>query len=222
MKEALGTYPEIPMPDNHKPMLPRLYRGPAFDREGWGFEPKLDGFNCTIRIDNRSVRFRSKDLAGFNIVIDQFAQNFKHVIDPMFLMSEACVMNQYGNTRLDWLVNPSLAPENSTIRFCLYDVTYFDRYDVKTMPLRDRKQLLYEIAEKYFRDDPHIVVVTYIEEKGIELFNLMKEIDQEGIVAKKLNSIYVEGVTSPSWLKIKNPDYTPSEYAPFFSRRNLK
>lgn len=222
MRETLERYPETLMPNNHKPMMPHLHKGLPFDRKGWGFEPKLDGFNCTIRVDRGSVRFRSKDLAGFNIVIDQFAQNFKHVRERMFLISEACRMDQYGNTRLDWLVSPSLAPEASTIRFGLYDVTYFDKYDVKTMPLRDRKQLLYEIVEKYFRDDTHIVVVTYLEEKGTELFNLMKEIDQEGIVAKNLNSMYVEGVTSPNWLKIKNPDYTPSEFAPFFNRKGLK
>jgi bifunctional non-homologous end joining protein LigD len=49
-----------------------------------------------------------------------------------------------------------------------------------------------------------IQVGGYVEARGKDLFQLAKEKDLEGIIAKRKSSIYRPGKRSPDWLKIKS------------------
>lgn len=46
-------------------------------------------------------------------------------------------------------------------------------------------------------------VSRYIEEKGIEYYNLVEQQKLEGIVAKRKDSLYYPGKKTKDWLKIK-------------------
>jgi len=46
---------------------------------------------------------------------------------------------------------------------------------------------------------------------GRLLYDLACELDLEGIVAKRADSLYEETSNSRSWLKIKNPKYSQKE-----------
>ena len=44
----------------------------------------------------------------------------------------------------------------------------------------------------------------HVEEKGIDFFKMVKQGNWEGIVAKKMDSLYTPGIRTREWLKIKN------------------
>jgi ATP-dependent DNA ligase len=54
---------------------------------------------------------------------------------------------------------------------------------------------------------------------GIELYRLACQLDLEGIVAKRADSIYEDNPNVWNWIKIKNPAYSQKEgRADFFKR----
>ena len=53
--------------------------------------------------------------------------------------------------------------------------------------------------------------VQHIDAQGIALFQKICEMDAEGIVAKPKISPYREVDGKPTWLKIKNPEYSQAE-----------
>ena len=54
-----------------------------------------------------------------------------------------------------------------------------------------------------------LLYVSHVEEHGVDLFRAVCEQDLEGIVAKLRTAPY--GTEPPSWVKIKNPDYSQAK-----------
>jgi len=84
------------------------------------------------------------------------------------------------------------------VTYYLFDVIYCDGYDLREVPLLDRKNFLKRLldANAQFRFSDHIV------EKGKELFALAKEKQLEGVVGKRADSMYASG-RSQNWVKLK-------------------
>jgi ATP-dependent DNA ligase len=73
------------------------------------------------------------------------------------------------------------------------------------LPLYNRRRHLQGILPK---GSPAISLALSVEGRGRALFDLMREHDLEGIVAKRLDDPYD---SRTRWLKIKNPDYSQKE-----------
>ncbi len=79
-----------------------------------------------------------------------------------------------------------------------FDVLYLDRFDVTALPLSRRRALLEEAVAWSDR----IRLTASVPAKGIEQWRRACEASEEGIVGKRLDSIYVPG-RSDAWVKIK-------------------
>ena len=90
-----------------------------------------------------------------------------------------------------------LSKTNPVIFIC-FDVIYEGK-DLINLNLLERKDIL----NKY-KDNDVFIKSTYVIEEGTKLFNAIKKLDMEGIVAKKINSKYLVNERSDNWLKIKN------------------
>src|SRR5207245_2042678 len=82
--------------------------------------------------------------------------------------------------------------------YYLFDLLYCDGYDLREVPLIERKQLLKRLldARDPFRYADHQL------ERGKELLELARARGLEGIVGKQVRSVY-SGARSPSWVKFK-------------------
>jgi ATP-dependent DNA ligase len=83
--------------------------------------------------------------------------------------------------------------------FVAYDIIYYENKEIIDLPLIERKRILSEVVI----ENPRIAVSRYIEEYGIELYNLTVEKELEGVVAKKKSSRYYYGKRSADWIKFK-------------------
>ncbi len=84
------------------------------------------------------------------------------------------------------------------IALCIFDVIYYDGYDLRHLPLLERKTVLKSILS-------YNKVLLYTMHKvgdGIKFFHKACRLHWEGLIAKKANSIY-EGKRSRYWLKFK-------------------
>ncbi|MGN6265430.1 MAG: ATP-dependent DNA ligase, partial [Ginsengibacter sp.] len=80
-----------------------------------------------------------------------------------------------------------------------FDLLWCDGYDLKKLPLTDRKDVLKEIIPSN-----GIIKISESFDDGIGLFNTAENLGLEGIVAKKRDSIYTPGKKGNAWYKAKH------------------
>ena len=93
-------------------------------------------------------------------------------------------------------------------RYFAFDCLALNGEDLRQLPLVDRKRRWRRILPAR---SPHVLYVDHTRGAGIELFELICQLDLEGIVAKRANSPYEDNLRSPHWIKIKNPAYSQKE-----------
>ena len=85
------------------PMVARLV-GEPFDREGWFFELKWDGFRAIAEKDKQGVRLYSRNQNDFKKRFPVIAQAVS-ALDNVILDGEIVALDEHGHPRFEWLVN---------------------------------------------------------------------------------------------------------------------
>ena len=87
----------------------------------------------------------------------------------------------------------------ASAEYVVFDVLEKDGKPLLTTPLIERKKIL----KDSLKEGTHVILSDFIEEKGEAYYKLILERDLEGVMAKKKESQYEEGLRTGSWLKIK-------------------
>ncbi|MCL5292469.1 MAG: DNA ligase D [Actinobacteria bacterium] len=193
----LGGVPKSPMPRNVRPMLATLVED-IFDRRGWVFELKWDGFRAIAEVERGQVYLYSRNLQPFNERFPDVVDSLKELGDEAVLDGEIVVLDEKGKPRFQLLQNYHRTRRGRLIYY-IFDLLYLDGHDLRGLPLRRRKDLLRQILP----DRPHIKLSDHIEEKGIAFFKEVSQQNLEGVLAKDGGSPYREGVRGREWLKVK-------------------
>lgn len=183
-------------PEAVDPMLATLAEEP-FDKEGWVFEIKWDGFRA-IADTGSIVRLYSRHNinyeAEFSPIVDELKQiKFDAVID-----GEIVVVDSEGIADFKLLQNYRRTGEGLLVYY-VFDILYLEGYDLRRLTLERRKSILKQVLPDLAR----IKYSDHIEEQGIALFRLAVKNKIEGIIGKDKNSFYRTGVRSKEWLKVK-------------------
>lgn len=190
-----------------KPMLIAEMVDP-FDSDNHIYELKLDGMRCIAYFDGESVDLRNKRdmrlLPRFPELQD-IHQNIKHkcILDGELTTIVNGIPTFSVVQRRSILNDPfkiELAANKNPATFVAFDIVYFDGKMVTDRPLMERKKLL---EECFAEESGKIAYSRYIEREGIKLFELAKQQNLEGIVAKKKDSLYWFDKETKDWVKIK-------------------
>jgi ATP-dependent DNA ligase len=93
--------------------------------------------------------------------------------------------------------------------FFAFDLLHLNGEDLRGLPVVERKARLRRLLR---RKRSRILYVDHIEKDGLRLFEAVCDLDLEGIVAKRKDSLYrATEKPSPYWIKIKNRNYTQAE-----------
>lgn len=195
-----------PMPEMISPMLSTLVEKP-FSSPDWLYEIKWDGYRAISFIEKDSFRFVSRR----NIdIADKFlqAETIPGLIsaDSAILDGEIVVVDEKGKPSFQLLQNvaniyPShtvVDKNNIRLVYYVFDLLYLNGKDLRTVPLIERKKLLKSII----RMNDFMKYSDEVIEHGKELYDQAIQMGLEGIIAKKLDSPYLERRTS-YWQKIK-------------------
>lgn len=182
------------------PMLAQTAEKP-FNSPDWLFEEKLDGVRCLSFVDKST-----KLLGRYENNLTQLFPEFKHLnllVKGRAILDGEIVCDSFeGIQRRVHLQDPfkiRLASKTIPATYYIFDILQLDGKDLTKETLATRKYILSEVLE----DDGVIRKMPYFLEKGIELFNRIKERGGEGIIAKRLKSTYQMGKRSWDWLKVK-------------------
>jgi bifunctional non-homologous end joining protein LigD len=210
VKIAKNDYPLLP---DTKPMLADLAKE-AFDRKGWIFEPKLDGYRAIGLIANHQARLLSR---ASNDISDEFPKvierleklNGAYILDGeiVALDSEGKASFQLLQRRFGFRAPRQSEKEKAQIKIVYYvfDILFQDGVSLINEPLRKRKEILNKI-----RFGQPVEIINGLDLDGKAAFKRCIDQGFEGIVAKNPESRYEPGRRSASWLKVKG--VTTSEF----------
>ena len=170
------------------------------DGDDWAFEVKWDGYRTIVHIADGAVRLQSA--AGHDVTArwPEFAGLAASVnASTAILDTELVVFDDDGRPRFE-LVQQSGAGSTREAVLQIFDVLQIEGVDVIDLPYEARRRLLEQLVEP----GPNWTVPTHRIGGGAELLEATASQGLEGVIAKRLDSLYRPGTRSKDWRKIKN------------------
>jgi len=205
--EAAGAVASRVDPREVKLMLAEA-RDTAFDSDDWLFELKLDGYRLLAAKRGNEVTLLTRNGINYTGVFPEVVRAMKALPhDACILDGEVVVMDAQGKPSFARLqrrgrLTNSLDVGQAAVElpgiFFAFDLVAFDDYDLRGVPLLERRRLLKEVVPKLGA----VRGLDYIEREGELMFREVTKLGLEGIIAKKADSAYAHR-RSPNWLKIK-------------------
>jgi bifunctional non-homologous end joining protein LigD len=185
-------------PDEWKPQLATL-ADEVFDNDEWVFENKYDGYRALIQINKGNVSLVSRNGLSFNSKYKPLVEAFGSIKDDMILDGEIVVEDKKGLSHFQWLQYYADNPDRGQLKCYVFDILYFNGFDLTSLELLQRKRILEAILPQ--TDD--IIYSGHIVGKGSKALDAIAKKGGEGLIAKKINSRYHVNKRSKEWLKIK-------------------
>jgi bifunctional non-homologous end joining protein LigD len=195
------------MPAAITPMLATSIEKP-FDNPEWLFEIKWDGYRAISFMADGKVRLLSRNQNDLRAQFSELHDLPKFVkAETAVLDGEIVALDEQGRSSFSLMQQRTgfraggrraVGRADVPIVYYVFDLLYLDGYDLRRVPVEDRKQMLSQIVitNSLIRYSEHFVG------NGIALFQAAKQQGLEGILAKKRASFYEER-RGREWLKIK-------------------
>lgn len=179
------------------------------DQEKFAFEYKWDGVRAISYWDGRALRIESRNQLDIT-------RRYPELTDlgpalgkrPTIVDGEILALDASGRPSFPMLQKRMHAEGPDNIRrlmkqvpvlYVLFDVLWADGKSTMTLPYTERRRILEEltIAGPAWQTTPSHVG------QGTAMLHAAQTSSLEGVVAKRLDSVYEPGRRSPHWLKIK-------------------
>ncbi|HEX3685038.1 MAG TPA: DNA ligase D [Bryobacteraceae bacterium] len=193
-------------PGNLEPMLATAVTKPPSGPQ-WIYEIKWDGVRALCLVKNGSLEIHSRTGKRCERQYPELHGLPEQVnAKTAWLDGEICVLDENGRGRFEMIqprigANAGAVPrlaETTPVTLFLFDVLYVDGYDLRGVPLEERKRLLQTIVTP----GGAVRVSETFHTGGEEMFEAARQMGLEGILAKDRRSTY-EGRRSNCWLKLK-------------------
>ena len=188
-----------------KPML--AVSGQPFNSAKWIFEPKIDGTRCLAKVAKGGVLLYNRRLLDITY-------RYPEITDALAQGASGCVLDGEVAVFVDG--KPSFAAlarrdhqsERMHIEYLtsalpasyvVFDILYAKEKSIMDLPLLQRKRILHEVLQ----ESETVTIADSFPEKGEDYFQAALKMGIEGVVAKRQDSIYMPGIRSPDWIKIK-------------------
>lgn len=174
-------------------MLATLIHEP-FDRPGWVYEEKYDGFRILAYKEGARVRLLSRNDHDRTATYADVAQTVGRLpARTLLLDGEVVAFDRRGVSRFQ-LLQQGAAPRAYEVFDCLYD----DGRDLRRAPLTERRAAL----ERAVPDNHLVHCARRLAANGLEAYRLARRRGLEGVLAKDERAPYEEK-RSKKWLKVK-------------------
>ncbi|HEX7082300.1 MAG TPA: DNA ligase D [Gammaproteobacteria bacterium] len=187
-----------------RPML--ATPGEPFSHPDWVFEIKYDGYRLLAGKERGEVRLVSRNANDLTALFPEVAEAVGALpYDDFLLDGEVVVHDAQGLPSFHALQQRGKLTRRADIEraalelpatLYAFDLLLFGAHDLRPLPLTSRKRLLAELLPAVGA----IRLSEHIEAAGERMFDEIRRLGLEGIVAKRADSAYV-GRRSPDWIK---------------------
>jgi bifunctional non-homologous end joining protein LigD len=182
-------------------------RTEPFSGPEWAFELKLDGYRALAVRDGTS-RILSRNANDLSACFPELTQALDALpFEQLLLDGELVTLDEAGRPNFQRLQQRAQLRRALDIRhasvecpvtFFAFDLLAFEDFDLRPLPLVERKALLRRAV-------PKVGVIRLLDHyvaDGETLYREVQKLGLEGIVGKRLDSAYKPG-RSPAWVKIR-------------------
>jgi ATP-dependent DNA ligase len=183
-----------------EPCLPSPAKVPPSGSD-WLHEIKHDGFRIMARRDSASIRLITRNGNDFTNRFPIIVAAVAALPARSFLIDgEAIVTNGNGLAVFDLIRHKR---HGGAAVLCAFDLIELDGEDLRRSSIEYRKRKLAKLVRR--SELLGIVLNEHYQGDGEIIFKHACKLGCEGIVSKRLGSLYRSG-RSPHWVKVKNPE----------------
>jgi bifunctional non-homologous end joining protein LigD len=186
------------MPSFIKPMkalrVEKLLEGDCF------YEIKFDGYRAVAFKDGKDVRLVSRNKNAFDY--PQLLHALKSLpVERVILDGEIAALDEKGRSSFQLLQVYKSSEQRVPLVYYVFDLLFVDGKDLRKEPLSARQKPLANILKKA---PPNIRLSEGLQGSKADLLRVAQQFGLEGLVAKRLNSIYESGRRSGGLGQIQN------------------
>jgi bifunctional non-homologous end joining protein LigD len=203
---------QVDFPEPIQPMLATLIDPKDFGNEtGWAFEMKWDGVRAVVYLAGGRVKLLSRTgrddtAAYFDVVEDLQAIDTETAV----LDGEVVVLDSAGRPRFGLLQNRinltrpvdiQRAAKLYPAQLMLFDLLHLDGKSLLRKPYDERRELLEALVQPLPASRVHVPPIFDGDLRAA--LDTSGQLELEGVVAKRRDSIYQPGRRTRTWLKMK-------------------
>lgn len=177
------------------------------------FEPKIDGVRARVAWSRgqHAVAIHNRNGVEMTDIFPEIHEAFVALNPPSMTLDGEIVLTgnePFGNLMRRVKANPAKAAQlrgHWPAHFVAFDVLWYGPTVQEANPYATRRELLEAVVPPLHDASPPDGGVVLIPQTmaGQELYAVIRDSGGEGVVAKRLTSIYRSGVRSPDWVKFK-------------------
>lgn len=206
----LDATPPAEPPPAPVPMLATAGELPPADEDArWGYEFKWDGVRAVATVRGGVLTLTSRKATDITVRYPEVGRlpgalaGRDAVVDGEIVLMDAAGRPDFGALQNRMHRTGPEVPRMAAaapVTFLVFDLLALDGEDLRARPYSERRELLDELAPAGHR----WVLTPWFRGGGADVRAASEENGLEGVVAKRLESPYREGVRSPDWRKVKN------------------
>ena len=180
--------------------IPAVLPSPSSPQLGRAGHMKLkhDGYRLQIHVRDGRVRLFTMNGADWSKRYPRIVEEAARIKGSAVMDAEVVCLVKKGIADFDMLHGRTA---DHLAVACAFDLLMHDGDDLRRQPLRERK---FALSKLLMRSRGGIQYVEHTGGHGEKLFEAVCDLGLEGIVSKRLTSVYRSGPPR-AWLKIKNP-----------------
>jgi bifunctional non-homologous end joining protein LigD len=197
-----------PMPERIVPMLARAGELPAEDGR-WAYEIKWDGVRAIVRYKPGQLRLESRNLNDVTAKypelrrLDRALGSHSAILDGEIVAFDGEGRPSFSalqqRMQLTSEVQARRQASATPVTYMVFDLLWLDGHSLMALPYTQRRELLaaLQLNGERWQTPEHVIG------EGRALLAASAAQGLEGIVAKRLDSVYEPGVRSRGWVKVK-------------------
>ena len=206
---AEGGHSRGQPPPDVLPMLPSPGSLGSMGTEGWGFEMKWDGIRAIATVWGGGVRLTSRTGRVITAEYPELVELAACVDGDARLDGEIVALDGAGRPSFELLqqrMNLTAAAEIEAVRarvpahFMAFDILQHGDDSLLSVHYADRRARLEQVVS----DGVLVHVPAWFDGSAHDALDTSAELGLEGIIGKRLDSVYRPGKRTKTWLKVKH------------------
>ncbi|MEO5861494.1 MAG: DNA ligase D [Burkholderiales bacterium] len=188
------------LPELLAPQLATLADRPPPDPERWSYEIKFDGYRLLARVD-KDIKLLTRNGNDWTLKFASLQKEMARLKLPSgWYDGEIVAPNEEGVPDFAALQQWFDSARPTNLVFYLFDIPFFDGYDMRAVPLDERRAVLQGVLAGALSEQ--VRYSQTFEAAPQSVLSSACKMGLEGVIAKRRDSHYVSR-RSPNWIKLK-------------------
>jgi bifunctional non-homologous end joining protein LigD len=189
------------LPAELKPELATLVDEPPADGTNWIFEIKFDGYRMLARVEDGRIRLITRNGNDWTAKLQQLKKALESMDLPDgWYDGEIIMPGAKGPSDFQALQGAFDSARTADIVYYLFDLPYCAGYDLRQVPLFERRAVLKRIVDR--RPHGNVRLSEEFDAPPAQVLESACRIGLEGVIGKRRDSAYANRRSS-DWIKLK-------------------